>query len=330
MDMPGNKRSGLLLPNFEDFHTRDIEQARLWGQRVFCDNEIISLQRKDEINAQMYYRKIGGLGVGFMSYGGEITINPSQFDGFYLIQIPLCGSECIVRGSEVTYTSSSVGSVLNAGQQIQLVHGENTEKLILRIERDLLERQAAQYLGHRGPKQVEFDTAMPLDTAVGQRWARTVSWLIDYLGGENIPNSPLIDAQIEQMMVSLLLASQHSNLSEGRIGDERMVAPAFVRRAEAFIEENAHKPIAVSDIAEHVGVSTSSLYTGFRKYRNSSPMIFLKEVRLQRVREQLLSCNAGQVTVTSVAHQWGFAHLGHFATDYKRRFGESPSETLAR
>jgi AraC-like DNA-binding protein len=34
--------------------------------------------------------------------------------------------------------------------------------------------------------------------------------------------------------------------------------------------------------------------------------------------------------VTAVAFRWGFSHLGHFTTDYKRRFGETPSETLMR
>ena len=34
--------------------------------------------------------------------------------------------------------------------------------------------------------------------------------------------------------------------------------------------------------------------------------------------------------VTAIALKWGFVHLGRFAQDYRRRYGELPSETLRR
>ncbi|MNG18294.1 Regulatory protein PchR [compost metagenome] len=99
---------------------------------------------------------------------------------------------------------------------------------------------------------------------------------------------------------------------------------------ERYIEEHAHEAISIVEMAEHVGVSSRSLFAGFRRFRNTSPMLYLKEVRLRRVHEELQQGSAGSTTVTAVAFRWGFSHLGHFTTDYKRRFGESPSETLAR
>jgi len=39
---------------------------------------------------------------------------------------------------------------------------------------------------------------------------------------------------------------------------------------------------------------------------------------------------AADTTVTQVATHWGFLHLGEFARDYQRLFGERPSETLGR
>ncbi len=318
------------MHSFERFQTRDIEEARLWGARVFCENELSSLDAHSPVDARMYYRSLGGIGIGRMSYGGEVTIIPSQFDTFYLVQMPLRGGECIDSSGEATYTSSTVGSVLNAQRPIRIRHGANTEKLILRVDRDLLERQCGQHLGRGVQRRIEFETAMPLDSLAGKRWMRTISWLIDYLDGEEPSASPLLTAQIEQMIVTMLLGCQRSNQSEAFLEEPRTITPAFVRRAELFVEEHAHEPITVGDIAAHAGVSTSSLYTGFRKYRNTSPMLLVKDIRLQRVREQLMRSEPGRTTVTAVAYQWGFCHLGHFTTDYKRWFGESPSETLAR
>lgn len=78
-------------------------------------------------------------------------------------------------------------------------------------------------------------------------------------------------------------------------------------------------------LAEHGGVSVRTLFAGFRTYRSTTPMHYLRDLRLARVNEELRS---GQVeSVTDTAYKWGFAHLGRFAQEYKRRYGESPSET---
>lgn len=319
------------MPSFEHFHTRDIEEARRWGTRVFCENELRSIDARKPVDARMDYRKLRGIGIGRMSYGGEVTINPGQLDTFYLVQMPLCGGECIESGAELTHSSPSVGSVLNAHRPIRIHHGERTEKLILRVDRDLLEQHCSQHLGRRLRGRVEFDTAMPLDTPEGMRWMRTIAWLLESLRMDDDGlTSTLLTAQIEQMIVAMLLVCQPNNHSAMLREDCRILTPAFVRRAEDFIEAQAHEAITIGDIAEHVGVSTRSLYNGFRKYRQTSPMLHLKEIRLRRVREDLQHAEPGRTTVTAVAYQWGFNHLGHFTTDYKRRFGESPSQTLVR
>jgi AraC-like DNA-binding protein len=33
--------------------------------------------------------------------------------------------------------------------------------------------------------------------------------------------------------------------------------------------------------------------------------------------------------VSEIALRWGFGHFGRFAAEYRRRFGESPSQTLS-
>jgi AraC-like DNA-binding protein len=157
---------------------------------------------------------------------------------------------------------------------------------------------------------------------------RMVGWLYDSLSvDEEVP--ALLVAQFESILVDTLLACQPHTYSAELCGDQRTITPSFVKRVERYIEEHAHEPISIVEMSEFAGVSSRSLFTGFRRYRNTSPMLYLKEVRLRRVHEELLQ-SSGAVTVTTVAFRWGFNHLGHFTTDYKRRFGESPSQTLSR
>lgn len=318
------------MPKFEHFRTCETQEAQLWGSQVFCQNELLRIDARSPMDANMSYRQFGDLGIGQISYGAEVTISPNQFDTFYLVQMLLHGGECIDNSGQITYASQSVGCVLNAQRAIRIRHGSKTKKLILKVGRDLLERQCGQHLGRGMQGQIEFDTAMPLDSPAGKRWMRTMYWLIDFLNDDEASSSPLLRAQIEQMIVAMLLECQHSNQSDAFVDDSHNITPSFVRRAEQFLDEHAYQPITVCDIAEHIGVSTRSLHSGFRKYRNTSPMVMLKEIRLKRVREQLMQSEIDQTTVTMVAYQWGFCHLGHFSTDYKRRFGETPSETLAR
>jgi AraC-like DNA-binding protein len=60
-------------------------------------------------------------------------------------------------------------------------------------------------------------------------------------------------------------------------------------------------------------------------------MAYLKRVRLERVRAELAAPpRGGRRRVTEIATAWGFSHLGNFAKDYKKQFGETPSATLRR
>ncbi|MNF24636.1 Regulatory protein PchR [compost metagenome] len=319
-----------VLSRFEVCHTQDLDEARQWGERIFCENRLRSLDTKGTVDTRIYYRRIGGVGIGRMSYGGDVSIEPGVLGSFALIQMPIRGQELIRCGTQQVRSTPSLGSVLSPQTPITIHHCDSTEKLIIRVDRNLIERHCQQHLGRTLRKDIEFQAAMPLDTPQGQRWMRMVGWLYDSLSvDDELP--PLLAAQLESTLVNMLLTCQPHTYSEELFNDPRTsIAPSFVKRVERFIEEHAHEPISIVEMAEHVGVSSRSLFTGFRRFRNTSPMLYLKEVRLRHVQEELQRQSLGSTTVTTVAFRWGFSHLGHFTTDYKRRFGESPSETLAR
>lgn len=266
-----------------------------------------------------------------MSYGGDITIDPGALDSFALIQMPIRGEEVIEFGSRQVCSSHRQASIINAHTPARIHHRRDTEKLIIRVDRGLLERLCQQHLGRTLKKPLEFLPGMPLDTLQGQRWLRTVGWLYDNLSRDAGELSPLLAAQFEEALVTALLTCQPSNYSAELCADGApSIAPSFVKRVEHYIEEHAHEPLTIGDLAAYAEVSSRVLFTGFRRFRNTSPIQYLKEVRLRHVREELQRAQPANGMVTTIAFKWGFTHLGHFTTDYKRRFGESPSQTLAR
>ena len=101
-----------------------------------------------------------------------------------------------------------------------------------------------------------------------------------------------------------------------------------VRRAGEYIAANAHRHVALADLAAATGVPVRTLTAAFRAHRGQSPMAFLRTQRFELARQRLASPVA--TTVAEVALSCGFEHLGRFSVGYRTRFGEHASETLRR
>ena len=111
---------------------------------------------------------------------------------------------------------------------------------------------------------------------------------------------------LEELIMSSLLFVQPSNYYEQLVRPQgRPVRPA-VRRALDFIEANLAEPITMSDIARHVNMSVRAIQQGFQAELGTTPMNYLRDRRLERVREELTDAiPADGVTVTQIAEQLG-------------------------
>ncbi len=68
----------------------------------------------------------------------------------------------------------------------------------------------------------------------------------------------------------------------------------------------------------------------FNRYLNTTPRTYLKALRLNHFRRDLLKANPAKIKVSDVANHWGFWHMGQMASDYKKMFGELPSDTIKK
>ncbi len=117
---------------------------------------------------------------------------------------------------------------------------------------------------------------------------------------------------------------------DGRVHpDPPLASLDQVRRAEAFMASRAGEALSLGAIARAVDVGPRSLQLAFQRHRRRTPFQFLEECRLLEARERLAQPAPG-ATVTSVAHDCGFTHLGRFSDVYRRMFGEPPSRVLQR
>lgn len=316
-----------LFSRFPKFTSHDAEEVRHQVSRIFCDHDLKVVGKSQALNTQIHFRPGKRVSYGRMLYGATVDIEPGKLDDFYLIQIPVAGQETIECNRQSVHSNPSIATIISPDLEFRMRHERHAEKLFIRVERNAFEQQCAQYYGQGVRGALNFDPAIPLNTPVTQSLKRLLDWqLLEASEGE-LFNQPLIAARFEEtLMVSLLCSLSHN---QQHTIDPTTVAPGFIKRAEDYIQHHAHLPLTAGDIAEHVGVSIRSLFAGFRKYRSTSPIKLLKEVRLERVRSDL-ERPAAPTNVTQVALRWGFTHLGQFSADYQQRFGELPSATLKR
>jgi len=98
-----------------------------------------------------------------------------------------------------------------------------------------------------------------------------------------------------------------------------------------YIEEHLREPLTLHDIAEHAGASVRSVQQGLHDELGLAPMAYLRDRRLERARGELADAvPTDGLTVTKVAERWDFTHLSSFAALYRKRWGETPSQTLRR
>jgi AraC family transcriptional regulator, ethanolamine operon transcriptional activator len=104
----------------------------------------------------------------------------------------------------------------------------------------------------------------------------------------------------------------------------------LVKQASDYMQSHMDQVLTLTDLCHSLGASSRALCYGFQEMFGMSPMAYLKLLRLQGVYRTLKATESSHRTVTEVATQFGFYHLGYFARDYKQVFGELPSETLKR
>ena len=107
------------------------------------------------------------------------------------------------------------------------------------------------------------------------------------------------------------------------------ILPRGVKLAIDLIRRDLARAWTVDELAAACGLARRTMQTQFRRFLGSAPLEFLRLTRLAEARRQLLEAEPA-ATVTSIATNCGFTHLGRFAGWYRERYGESPSATLDR
>ena len=322
------------LEEHEVFYTEDPHEAsRLVGQAL-APNQLtvgnVDTVATSDFAASMHGIRFRDISLLYLDLHVPVELDIAHSGAYYAVHAPMNGRAVGTVNSHPFEANPIQSLVTNPSDPLRMRMDHDSPQLIVRIEQDALERYLTRLTGRTPTQMLVFEPTINLTLDAAMRWNGAIQLLhseVFYPG--SLVHQGLGIGPLEDFVMSALLIMQPSNYSlmlrraPGRPGRR------VVRRSMDFIEHHLSEQITMSDIATSVGASTRSVQLGFREELGTTPMAYLRDRRLERVREELTDADpADGVTVSSVASRWGFNHLGSFAGMYRRRWGESPSQTL--
>ena len=139
----------------------------------------------------------------------------------------------------------------------------------------------------------------------------------------------ILDEAVSRIVAEFVASAADHDKTVRRRGLHSAAARRALDRAREYIEGHVSEAIRIESLCRYSGTTLRSLERIFARELDMTPQEYVMARRLNAARRRLLKADNGQdVRVTDVAHNYGFGHLGRFAGDYRRYFGESPRETL--
>ncbi len=296
---------------------------------------------RGSVDTALFRASVSRMDVFVLRYGAGVEIRPEPFEGFALVQMPLRGAaEIESDGVRLTVAEGEV-AVIAPRRSIRLVWTPGCEQLILKVPHALL-RQVSCHACARShcPTDAEdcgvgLDPAFAIAPAIRAQWLALVQQLLGMLPepGEASLHPAWLN-HFEQTVAMFLLTHQPAAVARDLCGgaEEALEVPASARMAarklealEDYMRSRLFAPLALADLAKAAGVSARTLNILCHRHRGVAPMVLLRNMRLEAARARLLGDPLA--SVTEVALEYGFGHLGRFSAYYRERFGELPRET---
>lgn len=103
----------------------------------------------------------------------------------------------------------------------------------------------------------------------------------------------------------------------------------FIQIARILKEVHADptQPFTVESMSKRAGMSVAAFHNNFKRVAGTSPLQYLKRVRLERAKRLMMYDGHNASTA---ARAVGYESASHFSREFKRQFGATPMEAVER
>jgi len=321
------------LAGREIFYTEDArEAATLVGRALSPASLTLGEVDAHRFAASLHGVQLRDISLLYLDLGIAATLDVPCMGPYFAVHMPTNGRALCTHDGR-TFEANPVSAVVTSpGMSLSMQFAYDSPQLVLRIEQEALARHLTRMLGASLPHPIAFEPEMDLTSEAAMRWTGAIQLLHTevFYAGSLVARGQGIGS-LEELLMSTLLLLQPSNHHAHLVLPTEQAGRRVVRESLEYIEAHLRDKVTMADIARGVHMSIRAVQQGFREELGTTPMLYLRDRRLERARADLTDgLPSDGMTVTEIAERWGFHHLGSFAVLYRKRWGESPSETLRR
>jgi AraC-like DNA-binding protein len=320
----------LPLHHFPAVHTTSLDEAVDIFSRMTTPARFQAVERGARFEWRANLLSLGPVQISAHQYGAGFRADTDSVRDIFTTSFPLADVPTVGfdAGTKVPVVRDQTTWLVSPDRPGGFQVGAGYRALQLTFRRSDAEAALAALLGRASVSTLQMRPTLSLSSGVGAWLRRFTRFIVDEADESESPfASPVVRTRLAETILFGILQG-HPHTHSERLAASRAAEPRYVRQAAEYLDAHAADPIQLADLARITGVGVRALQLGFQRYRECTPMTFLRERRLRLARQSILT-DPG-LTVTHVALACGYAHVGRFAMHYRARFGESPSETRER
>lgn len=303
------------------FHSSNIKATQQHLAGLYQRPVSLQIQKTNGLNAQVRSFKVGFTQLTSIAYGESVELqadyrNSSNPAKGTLIMLCIKGSGAIEIDQEPFDLKTHFALIARPQSTLRALLTNDCERWLIRVPArpGLLTKHLTSNL------HINLQNHLSLSAYYEQIQALMGSKGLLHLVQKNQEISNLMEQLItrlfQQFVDTLDIAIENSDSD-------------VVLQAEHYLRTFADQDVSIEKLCDFLNISPRSLQNYFKEKRNYSPSEFLQGVRLENARAALVN-NELNKTVTEIAHECGFNHLGRFSQNYRQRYGELPSDTLKK
>lgn len=309
--------------------TSSVAETEQLFRNTLLNSHIETKRPQGEFGVQMNQVAIGNSALAFLKHSSDYEIDCGEVDDSDSVIFSM-GQSAATIFDEQCIDISRKAVIITRHSNMRHIRKAGCHELVLKSSTADIQKKLQATLDRSISRELHFANNVTLDNGIGAHGAATLRYITSRLDeNPTLLGNRLIASSFEELLTGVILALPNNFTDELTGPEKKLAAPEKVTRAEEYIEANAHLPITLTDVISHVGCSKKAFYSNFRRYREYSPHDYLVNMRLKLTHERL--CNPTTAdTVTSIAYDSGFSHMGRFSQAYYKRYGVKPSDTLRK
>lgn len=268
------------LDRFPLVRTQNPEEMCAALERVYARPVLHLPGRTKQADFALNYYPIGDIRLSNVKYGLDLSLAYAESD-LVMQTFPVRGRGVAAVDESVGPLRPGQGIIVSSGARVALTFAADYEALLLLIKPQSLAAKLAAITGQLAARPLRLHPIQDHAHRAAKVLRSHFLFFVQMVSSTLLPDVVLAEFE-ELLVVMFLFANRHnySHLLQQRAAPD--AAPWQVRRAEDYLEANAHRAVSVDEIADVAGASALSLFRSFQRSRGCSPRQFIVRLRSRR------------------------------------------------